>query len=257
MPEMDGVTLALETRKLRPSVPLIMLTSLGRREVGVPGDLFAAYLSKPIKASQLYDAALTVLARSTPVLLRRRASDAQSQPEMAGQFPLHILLAEDNSINQQVALHMLAQLGYRADLAANGLEVLDALRRQEYDRVLMDIQMPEIDGDEATRQIRAELLGSVEPQRQPRIVALTADAMGATASVSWPRAWTTIRESTLSQQAPAHGATSRGAAQGQCGGTRGLIRSGMPHGSGASAVTGLTKTRTGGGESICALSSSP
>ena len=73
---------------------------------------------------------------------------------------------------------MLAQLGYRADLAANGLEVLDALRRQEYDMVLMDILMPEMDGDEATRQIRAELLGSVEPQRQPRIVALTADAMG-------------------------------------------------------------------------------
>ena len=178
MPEMDGVALALETHKLRPSVPLIMLTSLGRREVGVPGDLFAAHLNKPIKASQLYDAALTVLARSTPVLLRRRASDAQSQPEMAGQFPLHILLAEDNTINQQVALHMLAQLGYRADLAANGLEVLDALRRQEYDMVLMDIQMPEMDGDEATRQIRAELLGSVEPQRQPRIVALTAHAMG-------------------------------------------------------------------------------
>lgn len=61
---------------------------------------------------------------------------------MAGRFPLHILLAEDNTINQQVALHMLAQLGYRADLAANGLEVLDAVRRQEYDMVLMDIQMP-------------------------------------------------------------------------------------------------------------------
>ena len=73
---------------------------------------------------------------------------------------------------------MLAQLGYRADLAANGLEVLGALRRQEYDMVLMGIVMPEMDGDEATRQIPAETLGSVEPQRQPRIVALTADAMG-------------------------------------------------------------------------------
>ena len=85
-----------------------------------------------------------------------------------------VLLAEDNAVNQKVALHLLAAIGYRADVAANGLEVLEALRRQHYDIVLMDVQMPEMDGLEAARHIVAE-----QPDRakRPWIIAITANAI--------------------------------------------------------------------------------
>src|SRR5581483_6811578 len=89
------------------------------------------------------------------------------------ELPLRILLAEDTAVNQKVTLGQLARLGYRADLAANGLEVLDALERQRYDLVLMDVQMPEMDGLEATRRVAERW----SRQERPRIVALTANAM--------------------------------------------------------------------------------
>ncbi len=103
--------------------------------------------------------------------------DVEAKPQfdagMGQRLPLRILLAEDNAINQQVALSFLERLGYRADVAANGLEVLRSLRRQPYDVVLMDVHMPEMDGLEATRRIRQEFAA----EAQPRIIAMTADAM--------------------------------------------------------------------------------
>ena len=87
--------------------------------------------------------------------------------------PFRLLLVEDNVVNQKVALHILERLGYRADVAGNGLEVLDALTRQAYDVVLMDVQMPELDGLEATRAIRQQWPAA----KQPRIIAMTANAM--------------------------------------------------------------------------------
>ncbi|MDZ4722111.1 MAG: response regulator, partial [Roseiflexaceae bacterium] len=172
MPRMDGTELARAIREYRTSaqLPLILLTSLGRRESDREGGYFAAMLTKPIKAAQLYEALLTVLGAAVDMHTNRPLPQA---PPMAERHPLQILLAEDHVVNQKVALAMLSRLGYRADVAANGLEVLDALARQHYDVVLMDVQMPELDGLATTRRIHREFA----PMRRPHIIAMTANAM--------------------------------------------------------------------------------
>jgi signal transduction histidine kinase/DNA-binding response OmpR family regulator len=121
-----------------------------------------------MSAASAASAALATLPARLPV-----TGDDPAGLPFAERLPLRILLAEDNSVNQRVALLMLDRLGYRADLAGNGEEVLDALRRQPYDLILMDVQMPGLDGLEATRRIRAEL----PPERQARIVAMTANVL--------------------------------------------------------------------------------
>jgi CheY-like chemotaxis protein len=92
--------------------------------------------------------------------------------ELGKRHPLRILLAEDNQVNQKLALRILEQMGYRADIASNGLEAIESVERQTYDVILMDVQMPEMDGLEATRQIVAKW-----PQKHPRIIGLTANAL--------------------------------------------------------------------------------
>jgi CheY-like chemotaxis protein len=173
MPEMDGVMLAREIRAQRPTLPLVLFSSLGQKEIGPDAALFAAQITKPLKPSQLYDAMMNIFA-AQPQTVRReeKAVKCQIDPELAAKMPLRILLAEDNAVNQKVALRLLARLGYRADVAANGLEAVDAVQRQPYDVVLMDVQMPEMDGLEASRRIKTGEAATV-----PRIIALTADAM--------------------------------------------------------------------------------
>ena len=152
MPEMDGLALAREIRRWRDEreLPLLLLTSLGRRrEVRAAGE-FAAQLAKPFKASQLYNALMLALAEREPDATAVEAVKEDGKPVTS---PLRILLAEDNAVNQKVALAILDRLGYRADVVWNGLEALEALERQPYDVVLMDVQMPELDGLDATRRI--------------------------------------------------------------------------------------------------------
>jgi CheY-like chemotaxis protein/HPt (histidine-containing phosphotransfer) domain-containing protein len=178
---MDGVMLAQEIRKVerlakvtkpsQGSLPLIMLTSLGWRVEDAAAADFVAFLTKPIKASQLYNALLSAFVPQPmqPTTIR------QFDTQLGQRIPLRILVAEDNAINQKLALTLLQRMGYRADVAANGLEVLTALQRQAYDVVLMDVQMPELDGLETSRRIRADSVPLL--LQQPIIIAMTANAM--------------------------------------------------------------------------------
>jgi signal transduction histidine kinase/CheY-like chemotaxis protein len=180
MPEVDGAELGRRI-KACPEIsqtPLVMMTSVGQRgdaarfqEIG-----FAGYFTKPVRQSHLR----TCLAMIRGRLGRDRepAADRLITQHLIGEVHQHrsrILLAEDNAINQRVALAMLKKLGYRADVVANGLEAIAALQDIPYDLVLMDCQMPELDGYEATRRIRAPDSGVLQPTVP--IVAMTANAM--------------------------------------------------------------------------------
>jgi signal transduction histidine kinase/CheY-like chemotaxis protein len=167
MPGMDGVTLA---RKMlgQKAVPLVLLSSSGEILAGEEAGLFRFQIPKPIKHSQLYDALVKITgaaAASVP-----KVPEKKLDAGMAASHPLRILLAEDNAVNQKVQLLMLSRLGYKADLAVNGLEAVKASGKSSHDVILMDIQMPEMNGIDAVRLIR-EKLGS----GCPTIFALTAE----------------------------------------------------------------------------------
>jgi len=174
MPEMDGFTLAeeIETIYHENNLPIIILSSMGRTKPRAGDKNISAFLNKPIKTSSLFNVLLSTIG-STPTRIVKPEKILKFEESMGTRHPLRILLAEDNPVNQKVALLFLKRLGYLADVAGNGLEALQALKRQSYDVVLMDIQMPEMDGDEATRKIREDW----PKEQQPYIIAMTAHAL--------------------------------------------------------------------------------
>jgi len=187
MPGMDGLMLAREIRELPGAtlLPLVLLTSMGVRadNPAFTSVAFSCCLSKPIKPAHLREALLRVVSGAKPAVKKTAAAAggaAKADPTLADTLPLRVLLCDDNVINQKVALRLLQKLGYKADVANNGVECLKAIERNPYDLIFMDVQMPEMDGIEATQKIRERQKQNPPPghfKSGIAIVAMTANAM--------------------------------------------------------------------------------
>lgn len=171
MPEMDGIQLARAIKEQQADLPVFLLSSIGNHHNLTFPELFSAVLSKPVKQQQLYKLIRLQLKEKGKIPDKLPLQQKLLTQDFALKHPLSILVAEDNFINQMLAEMLLSRLGYKPKMVQNGREVLAVLKHQSYDVILMDIQMPEMDGLEATKAIRKKDF------LQPIIIAITANAM--------------------------------------------------------------------------------
>lgn len=171
MPDMDGVGLANAIRQTNNTIPLILLSSIGDEQKKDYEYLFSQILNKPVKQKALSAAITVILKKHGKTTVARNTPKKELFADFAARYPLQILIAEDNPVNQTLAIRTLTKLGYDPVLAANGLLAIEELRNSYHDIVFMDVQMPKMDGLQATRHIRKNL------ENQPVIIAMTANAM--------------------------------------------------------------------------------
>ena len=173
MPESNGISIAKAIKGLKPKLPIIPLSYIGNDDIPKHHELFSPVLTKPVKQAQLFKLVQNELITEVD---EKGAPEASKHPsilskDFATNYPLSILIAEDNLINQKLATVILSKLGYKPEVANDGEQAVKMFKAKLYDVILMDMQMPVMDGIEATQTIRSNL-----QLKQPQIIAMTANA---------------------------------------------------------------------------------